>query len=1083
MYYSKLMKAFAVLLAVVFPVVARAGDVWRMAGSFNGWNANDDGWAMQAKGESGLLHVLERPMSAGVHAFKFVRNGDWAQGHFGASAAGEGLEQPGGNLTLRVVGAGVYRVTLNLQSRTWSVLAVKAERTVLDVRVQGAAIDGRAVLIDASRTLTVDGWDRGRLTLDAPAGRISGIQYVDRVGKQLRAVVSGLGPMRLVVRLRDAGEVFEKAFDLDVEAEARLSYATAGDRNNVRTVVLEPVGAGVRRAVVAFASDTELTAVEVSAGVGEAVRTENVRVPAGLYAVEMRDGAVVTQRDPSFPMMFIPGEWRSFVFTPRDSADAVHLTGDFTGWARGAAAVGQPGAIEMAARNDGSFFTIVNLPMGALRYRFIVDGSMERLDPSAQVSAVGPGGGPASVVMVGPGVDEFPAAKANAIERRGVRHDPSSALDFTAISRALGLADISLTALPGDVQRVVMTVEVASAEGRKRAEVSMVRSPAVGGFDRWSARVMTGEAMALYSFTLTDGTESVKVGPFSASIEPGLELPAWAMGAVWYQIFPERFRNGNPLNDPTGPGVFNKPWTDDWRSITPEEEKAWRERYKVPMDEPMPARKGGDFFNVVWDRRYGGDLQGVAEKFGYLRDLGVGAIYFNPIFEAESMHKYDATDYRHIDDNLSTPAGAGRVGATAAAPAGEGEDPKTWGWTAGDRYFVEEFLPGAKKAGLRVVLDGVFNHTGRPFFAFRDIEDRGEASAYKDWFFVKFDENGALKSWESWFNTGALPKLRQTANGDLVEPVKRHIFGITRRWMDPNGDGNPADGIDGWRLDVALDVGQPFWRDWRALVKGINPEALIIAEIWDDASPHVTGETFDTQMNYPFARPVTDWVGVKPGMTARALEAGLMSAFDDLPQTNLIHQNLLGSHDTDRFVSMLLNPGREYDQGNRPQDHDYPYRDVKPGRELYRRSLLGVALQAMYMGAPMVYYGDEVGMWGADDPSDRKPFPWDDLAGGAMKNADERANWELRKEYAKWFNLRRDQRVGAALRYGSLRHLDSGEPNVFAFERALNGVRVVAVINRQDRAYATVGLVEAAPGGPVRVEGESAAWWVSGGGE
>lgn len=1037
-----------IVFIICAATAALAEDVWRLAGTFNGWNTNDPEWTMSATNADGQKHVLERTISPGVHRFKFVKNGDWSRGHLGRGQTARTLAEPGEDLTLRISGEALYRITLNLRGGSWFVTPIKVSRTVFEPRIIGVPVAGGSVLLDAASTLTVEHWDRSRLRVEFEGVQPSQLEEADQIGKQILIHFDTPGTTRVSATLTDEDRTISRSFDLHIEPQAMVRYAVEPDRNTIRTVILEPQGNGVSRGVLAFAQDTVITAMQVSVG-SEAVSVENARVPAGTYAVEVRDGEVVTQQEPALPMLLIPGNWKRFTFTPEETVETVHLTGDFNHWAL----PGRPGSIEMVMRADRSFAAIVNLPLGAQRYRYFVDGE-PRVPASAAASKVaGPGGGPAGVVIVGPAPNEYALPQPDSINSDAVRHDPSSALDFMPLSRALGLADISLTTLPGDARSVTLNIEVDTPDGRAKRSVPMTRSDDLAGFDRWSARAMTGEGSggrANYTFTITDGNSSFTTPGYAVDIAPAIELPPWAMGAVWYQIFPERFRNGNPLNDPHGPAVYPMPWTADWYAISPEEEAAWRVRYGVKPDEPMPARKGGPLFNVVWDRRYGGDLQGIAEKFGYLRDLGVTAIYLNPIFEAESMHKYDATDFRHIDDNFGTPAGAGKVPERFAPPS-DSHDPREWTRTPADRYFVDEFLPRAREAGLKVVLDGVFNHTGRPFFAFRDIEERGEQSPYKDWFYVKFDEQGKLKSWESWFNTGALPKFRQTPEGDLVPPVKQHIFDITRRWMDPDGDGDPSDGIDGWRLDVALDVGMPFWRDWRALVKSINPNAVIIAEIWDEADPYLTGDAFDTQMHYPFARPVVDWLGVRPGYTSQQLAAALDDAFDDAPQTNLIHQNLFGSHDTDRFVSMLQNPGRAYDDGNRPQDHDYPYRDVKPSAEIYRRSLLGVAIQALYTGAPMVYYGDEVGMWGADDPTDRKPFPWPDK--GPMQNPDEEGDWDLQKQYAAWFTLRRDPAIGPILRFGSTRHLDTGSKDVFAFERRLNEKAIVAVINRGDTPF------------------------------
>ncbi len=577
------------------------------------------------------------------------------------------------------------------------------------------------------------------------------------------------------------------------------------------------------------------------------------------------------------------------------------------------------------------------------------------------------------------------------------------------------------------------------------------------GFDRFETRLRVDAPRMRYRFIVRDGAEERESVLFAAELRPeGPEMPAWAMGAVWYQIFTERFRNGNRRNDPHGPAIFAMPWTADWYATQPGEAEAWRARAGLDAGAPLPAKQGGDLFHWVWDRRYGGDLQGIVARLDHLERLGVTALYLNPVFEAESMHKYDATDFRHIDDNFGRPASAGQPPAQWSPIPGETTDPATWTWTPADRYFVETFLPACKARGIRVVIDGVFNHVGREFWAFRDVRERGTDSPYADWFMAEYDEEGRLASWAAWDGpSGWLPRFAQTSNGDLVEPVKAHLFAITRRWMDPDRDGDPSDGIDGWRLDVPMEVGDPFWIDWRAHVKSINPEAYIVAEIWQDAGSQL-GTLYDAQMHYPFAHAVTDWLGVRPGMTAGDLARELELAFDEPMQIQLIQQNLLGSHDTDRFVSMLHNPGREYDGGNRPQDNGPNYDGTRPPDELFERSLLGVAIQATYLGAPMVYYGDELGMWGADDPTNRKPVPWPDLGN---RNRDDLADRGMARDYARWFQLRSDDEIGPVLRYGSVRHLDAGDGDVFAFERELHGDRVVVVVNRGAETFDAAKLL------------------------
>lgn len=573
--------------------------------------------------------------------------------------------------------------------------------------------------------------------------------------------------------------------------------------------------------------------------------------------------------------------------------------------------------------------------------------------------------------------------------------------------------------------------------------------------------------------------------------DPAVRGPlTWAQGAVWYQIFPERFRNANPLNDPSEPSIYLKRWNSDWYAVDPLEKAFWLSKQSKPTARPGVPKAGGPIYDWIFDRRYGGDLQGVVEKLDHITSLGVTALYLNPIFQAESLHKYDASDYRHIDIHLAWPADAGRPASQWQHIASETDDPATWTWTPADRYFIDVFLPECKKRGLRVILDGVWNHCGRGHWAFQDVVANGSDSRYADWFYTRFDRDGKLIAWQAWDGpSGWLPKFKQTEGGDLHPPIKKHIFDVTRRWMDPNSDGDPSDGIDGWRLDVVPDVPAPFWKDWQAHVKSINAGAITIAEIWQKKDQWPQGEHFDTQMNYPFAVPVLEWLshGVpraeksakpapqpekaerKPVSTSTELIAALEEAFAGLSERDtLIAQNLYASHDTDRYVSMLYNPGREYDKENSAMNASPGYRNTRPPAEIYDLSVLGVAIQTAYHGAPMIYNGDELGMWGADDPDDRKPIPWSDLP--PNDNPSDRGEPSLVERYANWLRLRSDSRIGPVLRFGSLRHLESGREDVLAFLREFEGNRILFVANRSARPFNAASTLDRA--GLVR-EGDS----------
>jgi cyclomaltodextrinase len=593
-------------------------------------------------------------------------------------------------------------------------------------------------------------------------------------------------------------------------------------------------------------------------------------------------------------------------------------------------------------------------------------------------------------------------------------------VNVTPISSGLGLADVEVDA--GHV------VEVRGADG----VVVRCAMSDVDGAAR--ARVMARDAVIrVVGGGLTGEWQHLET-------RAAMETPDWAKGATWYQLFPERFANGNAANDPRGGDVIAKEWTSAW--------------YPGNMREEANIAAFG---REVFKRRYGGDLEGVVEHLDHLQALGVNAIYLNPLFDAESLHKYDASDYRHVDPTL---AGDG----VRASETGDPHEVSTWTWTSADRYFVEVFLPACKQRGMRVVIDGVFNHVGRKHWAFQDVVKNGRSSAYADWFVCEFDDEGKLTGWQAWDRKdGWLPEFRQVkggsgadrdetvAKGDLNAGAKKHILDITRRWMDPNGDGDPRDGVDGWRLDVAGEVGDAFWRDWRRVVKGLNPDALIVAEIWHNASDELRGETFDTQMFYPFAYPLLDWLTDTTTKTREAfgseqLVASWEKAFVSAAQTQMVHQTLVDSHDTERVVNMLANPGREFDRENRVLERhhvkgEHPYVFEKPGAREYALQRVLAAVQATYVGSPMIYYGAEIGMWGADDPCCRIPMAWHDVDAGMLEH------------YRSWMNLRRDAVVGPVLRYGGVRHVASGDADVLVFERYLNDVVVRVTANR---ATATV---------------------------
>jgi len=451
---------------------------------------------------------------------------------------------------------------------------------------------------------------------------------------------------------------------------------------------------------------------------------------------------------------------------------------------------------------------------------------------------------------------------------------------------------------------------------------------------------------------------------------PLVEVPAWVAGSVFYQIFPERFANGDPSNDPPG--------------------------------------------TVAWDARptttnfFGGDLQGVIDRAGYLSQLGVTAIWFNPIFDSVSNHKYDTRDYRRIDPHL---------GGLAA---------------------FRRMMAVLDELGIRVVLDGVFNHTGDEFWAFQDVVRRGPSSPYWDWYDVwRWPVTRQPVSYRAWSGYADMPELNH-ANPE----VRRYTFDTVREWMRM--------GVDGWRLDVANEVPHDFWREFRRVVKEVDRDAYLVGEIWSSGEAWLRGDQFDAVMNYRFRDAVLQFIALRR-ISPTELDARLAQIRADYPGPVFwALLNLLGSHDTERFLTAA-------------------------GGDV-RRLKLAALLQMTYPGAPIIYYGDEVGLRGGRDPDNRRAFPWE----------PERQDQELLEWYRKLVALRRGHRV---LTEGDVRTLLADDATgVYAYARELqqDGVGSVAVVvlnNSDATVEAALAVPGATPGETDWVDVLSGEVWTAAGGQ
>ncbi|KUK94302.1 MAG: Alpha amylase catalytic region [Thermotogales bacterium 46_20] len=438
------------------------------------------------------------------------------------------------------------------------------------------------------------------------------------------------------------------------------------------------------------------------------------------------------------------------------------------------------------------------------------------------------------------------------------------------------------------------------------------------------------------------GREKVVPFPFEGENIPVefFDVPEWSKGAVVYQIFPERFHNGNPSNDP--PQV--QPWEID----------------------PAQANLGSDGF-------FGGDLEGVIDKLDYLYDLGVDVIYLNPIFESVSSHKYDTTDYLRVDPHF------------------------------GDDMVLQDLIYYADLDGIGIVLDGVFNHSGVEFWAFQDVVMHEEESEYVDWFFIRSfpirSFQGMALSYDGWSGYAHMPKLN-VLNPGLQEYFAQVVEKYGRM------------GISGWRLDVAGEVHPDFWSDFfKPMVKSINPEAIIVGELWGDSRAYLREDMFDSVTNYLFRDAVFRYVLRAENSASRFVSMTNYYLANYPPQVLHSLWNLLGSHDTERI-----------------------YTAARQDLELAK---IMVGLQMTFVGSPMIYYGDEVGMVGGGDPDCRRPMTWE----------EDIWNKELFSFYNQMIDLRRSREE---LRTGDYEVL-LAEESVLIFRRYTEKDSTIVIVNPGSR--------------------------------
>ncbi len=557
-----------------------------------------------------------------------------------------------------------------------------------------------------------------------------------------------------------------------------------------------------------------------------------------------------------------------FVFRAKEAYETVAVAGTFNSWNNQA----DPMIVDADGR---TWRRHISLSAGKHTYKFVLNSKTWILDPDAVKNEDDGNGHTNSVLMLLPAGYEHPALVGDGeITTSAISHSQS----VPDLNLDRGRLSLTLSVRPGDVESVVVSVN-----GKTYATSILPVDELIEKhrcFIPWD-----GKSNLRYNFIIKDGAKVISFGPsgvgnshqdsyfnLSAQNFKPVVVPSWVENSVFYQIFPDRFADGDKSNNPANV----VPW-----GATP-----------------------------TYSNFMGGDLEGVEQNLPYLRELGANAIYLNPIFASPSNHGYETSNYRQVEP---------RFGGNAA---------------------FESLAASMHKAGMKIVIDGVFNHTATNFFAFSDICRNQAGSAYKDWYFLnKFPiEVKDKPNYEAWYGFPSMPKLH------VENPeVEKYLLQTLEFW---NNDVH----LDGWRLDVANEVSPKFWRKFRAKLKAMNSQTWIVGEIWGDGTPWLGGDQFDATMNYLFRDVAIQCVAKNQG-TASDFMGRLMRTYNlYAPQVSRNQLNLLGSHDTPRFLTECAD-----DKG---------------------RAKLGALLQMTWVGAPSIYYGDELGMKGAADPDNRRGMEW-----------------------------------------------------------------------------------------------------------
>jgi len=924
-----------------------------LAGSFNSWSTTAN--VMKDDDGDGVFEIT-LSLEPGSYQYKFVQDGTWIADPFAASSTDDGY---GGKNSVVDVPANAASLAVGVKKGG----AAAPAATEAKGEAKGAAEPAAG------------GTDKVNVTFlfevgagEAPKIYLAGTFNNWDAAKDLMTDSDGDGIYEITMKLAPASYQYKFVKDAQWITDTSAKEFADDGFGGKNSVLVVPADAAGKDLVVGMVT--------------------NLPEKYGGAKAAPGAGASAGRKQP---------KQVTFSWKADGTVSNVFLAGTFNDW--------NDSKTRMTDENgDGVYEATLMLGVGKYQYKFVADGRWIT-DNAAKDFAPDGFGGQNSVITVDESLPDVKIEKGDGVM---MNRDIPLTLDYSMVN-PLSPTSIEFRAKAhlNDVDQVSLLYRTGDA---KPNAVEMRPDETDAVFQYYRVMLDVSASSTIYfMFDFKDGSKHFYACPggFKNAACPAGEwfvyspktlepffTPDWAKNGVFYQIFPDRFRNGDPSNDqdfhePYYVGVTKLPasgktngeyfhFVSQWENVT------------GLIQSPYRTDGKPDYYSF-----YGGDIAGVMEKLPYLRDLGVTIIYFNPLQEARSNHKYDAIDYLKVDPHF-----------------------------ADEATFIE-FTKKAHENGIRIVVDMALNHSGdwNPWFV--DTKEKGPKSKYwnfyewKRWPLPPGGTDKPIDYYDCWWGFGLHPNLnydlsRPNAQENMIDDIAKAqpntelvnaLLQIPPYWIGKLG-------IDGFRLDVPNEVPLWFWREFRAACDKAKGDNFLIGELWGNAMPWLGPHCFHSTMNYKFCKdPVVKFIAMGQG-SASDFDAELAPGRNVYPiQATEVMMNLIDSHDTERFITTAGNSAD--------------------------RLMLAALFQMTYIGIPQIYYGDEVGLRGGKDPDDRRTFPWD---------------WESNPQrtlvhdfYRKAIAIRHDY---PALRTGSFATvLTKGK--VYSFVRSDEANRIVVVLNNE----------------------------------